>query len=279
MNDPFNSIIESSQSILIFLPTKSDFDHVAASLALYLSLRAKKNTAITCPSQMLVEFNNLVGVDKITTEPGNKNLVIKFVDYNTNNVEKVSYDIKGGEFYLTVAPKEGFEPPKENQVHLSYSGGQADTIILVGGENQEQFSPIISKNIDPSKIIHIGTKDIAFPPDKKPVSLSKPTSSLSELVATLIKDNDLKLDADIATNLLMGITEKARDLKDTELTAETFQTIADLMRAGGQRSRSTQIGRKTYPLGSIPGQVQSIKSPKPPKDWLGPKIYKGTTIN
>lgn len=279
MNDSLNSVLEASRSILIFLPAKPDFDQVAAGLSLYLSLSAKKSTTITCPSPMLVEFNSLVGVNKISKDHGNKNLVVKFVGYNTNNVEKVSYDIENGEFYLTVAPKEGFEPPRENQINISYSGGLADTVILLGGDNQEQFSPIFSEDASSSKVIHIGTKDVAFQPDKKPISFSKPASSLSELTANLIKENGLKLDADIATNLLMGMTEKARDLKDSELTIETFQTIADLMRVGGQRSRSAPVNRKTYPPGSIPGQAQSLKAPKPPKDWLGPKIYKGTTIN
>jgi hypothetical protein len=278
MNDSLIQTIESAQSILICLPNKPDFDQVSAGLSLYLSLKTKKNTSITCPSEMLVEFNSLVGVDKVSIEHGNKNLMIRFTGYNTNNVEKVSYDIEGGEFYLTVAPKEGLEPPKQDQVKLSYSGGLADLVVLVGGETQEQFASIFSEDISKSKLIHIGIKDVDFKMDKRPESFARPAPSLSELIATLIKENNLNLDKDIATNLLMGITDKARDLKDADLTVDSFQVIADLMRAGGKRSRE-KVDRTSFPPGSIPGQIDTTKSPKPPKDWLGPKIYKGTTIN
>ena len=54
---------------------------------------------------MVVEFNRLVGVNKITTELGNKNLVIKFKYYKVAGSEIVSYDIEKGEVKLSVMPK------------------------------------------------------------------------------------------------------------------------------------------------------------------------------
>ncbi|MEK7111768.1 MAG: hypothetical protein AAB875_00410, partial [Patescibacteria group bacterium] len=91
--NPLGSLIESSRSILILLPTKPYFDQVAAGLALYLALRETKETIIASPSPMLVEFNRLVGVNKVTLELGNKNLSIRFSNYRANDIEKVSYDI------------------------------------------------------------------------------------------------------------------------------------------------------------------------------------------
>src|SRR4030042_1405775 len=163
MDNSFASIIESANSILILLPTRPYFDQVAAGVSLYHALRNKKNVTISCPSQMLVEFNRLVGVNKITTELGNKNLVIKFSDYKAHGIERVSYDIENGEFRLTVIPKPGNNPPVKEQVNLSYSGVSADTIILVGGANETHFPNINSKDLVGAKVIHVGIKALTPP--------------------------------------------------------------------------------------------------------------------
>ena len=105
MENSFSSLVDSSASILILLPTKPYFDQVAAGLGLFLSLRDRKETQISCPSPVTVEFHRLVGVNKITSEVGNKNLTIKFVNYNPQDIERVSADIENNEFKLIVIGK------------------------------------------------------------------------------------------------------------------------------------------------------------------------------
>lgn len=293
MENSFASIIESANSILILLPTKPRFDQVAAALSLFLSLKDRKNTAISCPSPMLVEFNRLIGVDKISTELGNKNLSIKFSNYNASDIERVSYDIENGEFKLTVIPKSGFSSPEKSQVELSYSGISADVLVLVGGGNISHFPTLSANDFSRAKIVHLGTRGLS---QGEVISFARPASSVSEIIASLIEESGFYLDADIATNLLAGIEEASTDFKSSEVTADTFQIVVNLMKAGGRRAL---IQGKTvvsnYPPGSIPGQ-RSLRTTdeepphpadekprdqggKPPKDWLGPKIYKGTTIS
>ena len=275
----FGSIIDSSGSILILLPTKPYFDQVAAGLALYLALRETKDTTITCPSPILVEFNRLVGVNKITSEFGNKNLTIRFTNYKASDIEKVSYDIENGEFKLTVVPKSGFASPKKEQVVFEYSGLSADTIILIGGADETHFPALSSKDLEGSRIIHVGTRALSLSREKV-MSFAAPASSISELVDTLINQSGLRLDQDIATNLLMGIEEGSGDFKGPDVTAETFEIVAQLLRAGGQRMPKERIEKGSYPPGAIPAQVVEIeKKEEAPKDWLEPKIYKGTSIS
>src|SRR3989344_5719320 len=100
MENSFRQIVEESKSILIILPNKPYFDQVAAGLSLFLSLRGSRNTQITSVSPMTVEFNRLIGVNKISQEVGNKNLVIRFTDYKASDIERVSYDIEDGQFKL-----------------------------------------------------------------------------------------------------------------------------------------------------------------------------------
>jgi hypothetical protein len=280
MDDSFSSVIEAENSLIILLPTKPYFDQVAAGLSLYLALREKKEVTISCPSPILVEFNRLVGVNKISQEFGNKNLVIKFADYDAKGVERVSADIENQQFYLTVIPKPGFTSPKKEQVQLSYSGLAAGAAILVGGANESHFPALSSKDLLETKLIHIGTRMLSVSPNLSVISFARPASSISELVATLIKESGFSLDADIATTLLMGIEEGTNNYSNPEVTADTFEIVANLIRAGGQRKPKVTETRRTFRPGAVPGQKLKIEpKKKPPKDWLEPKIYKGTTIS
>lgn len=286
MQDSFKSIIDQCKSVLILLPTKPYFDQVAAGLALYLAIRQDKEAAISSPSPMIVEFNRLVGVNKITQELGNKNLIIKFSDYKASDIERVSYDIENSEFRLSVIPKPGVSAPLKEQAQLSYSGISADTAILVGGLNDTHFSVLSSSDLAGMKLVHIGPRPLSLSSGKSVISLSRPASSCSELVASLIKESALKLDSDIATNLVMGIEEGTNKFSGSEVTSETFQIFAELMRAGGQRLDHTPyVQRKSMTESPVPGRISQTTEVKrqdskdAPKDWLQPKIYKGTSVS
>ncbi|MFV1917526.1 MAG: bifunctional oligoribonuclease/PAP phosphatase NrnA [Patescibacteria group bacterium] len=295
MENSLKFIIDQSNSTLILLPENPFFDQVAAGLGLYLAIRDKKEISISTPTQLTVEFNRLVGVNKISSELGNKNLVIRFTDYKASDIERVSYDIENREFRLSVIPKPGLSAPKQDQARLSYSGISADTAILVGGVNESHFPVLSTNSLAGAKLVHVGTRNLTLSGGKSVVSLSKPTSSISELVASLIKESGLSLDGDIATNLLMGIEEGTSKFSSSEVTADTFSVVSELMRAGGQRGIKTQRQKAQFPPGSIPGQLsrqapqlrqqQSGTQPRgdnkqgAPKDWLEPKIYKGTSIS
>lgn len=280
MENSFNSIIESANSFLVLLPTKPYFDQVAAGLGLYLSLRDKKNSEISCPSSMTVEFNRLVGVNKIATEIGSKNLSLRFSDYPAKNIERVSYDIEDGEFKLTIIPKPDAVSPRKEQIEFSYSGVSADTVILMGGANETHFPSITSKDLLGAKMVHIGSRQLSTTADRGILSFAKPASSCSEIVANLIKETNMPIDADIATNLLMGIEEGSSNFTNSETTAETFEVFAYLMRNGGKRVPKDMLQKSSFPPGSIPGKIEVEKKKEDtPKEWMQPKIYKGNTIS
>lgn len=277
-DNSFRSLIDSASSVLILLPTKPYFDQVAAGLSLYLALKDKKEAAIACSDPMVVEFNRLVGVNKITTEIGNKNLIMKFVGYKTEDIEKVSYDIENGEFKLTVVPKPGHVSPKKEQIDFNYTGISADTVILVGGGNDGHFPQLSSSDLQNTKIAHVGIRTLQVSGGMQVMSFAKPASSTSELVASLIEQSGLSLDPDISTNLLAGIEEGSKSFKGQDVTAETFETVAKLLRGGGRRPDGEKVERSAFPPGAIPGETP-VATGAAPKDWLEPKIYKGTSIS
>ena len=279
MDESFSSLIDSAESSLLILPQNPSFDQVAAGLSLFLSIRDRKETAIYCPSPMLVEFNRLVGVNKITQEFGDKNLVMRFEDYPSKSIERVSYDIEEGQFKLTIIPKAGASSPKKNQVKLSYSGVAADTVFLISGKNQNDFPALSSKDIRGSKLVHIGIRQLTIDEATSVISFASPVSSVSEMVASLIKENNFTLDNDTATNLLAGIERGSRRYSSSEVTAETFELVAYLMKKGGTRTPSNLQLKKPF-LGQMKKEsVEEEKHKEPPKSWLEPKIYKGTNIS
>lgn len=292
MNSSFKTLLDESKSTLVLLPNDPNFDEVAAGLGLYLALRGEKAVAIVCPSAMTVSFNRLVGVNKIATEAGNKNLVVKFAGYAAKSIEKVSYDIIDGEFQLTVVPKPGLSAPKQEQIDLKYSGVDADAVILVGGREQSAFPLIDLPELAAAKLIHVGLVAVSGP--KQLISFDRPSSSVAEVVYDLIKEGGYPLDPDIATNLLMGIEEGSENFAVPEVNADTFTAMGELMKAGGRRVAKREMPRpENFPTGAIPGRtVQFEAEPEPgesdkegiseddaPQTWFEPKIYKGTSVS
>lgn len=310
MDNSLLSLIDSASSILIVLPTKPYFDQIAAGLSLYLSICERKETSIYCPSPMMVGFSRIIGVDKISQELGKKNLTIKFVNYDAGNIDKVGYDIENGEFKLTVTPKGSFVSPKKEQIVMDYSGTAADLVILVGGANDSHFPIVSSPDLANSKVAHIGTR--ALDSKREILSFARPVSTTSELVAMLIKESGLVMDTDTATNLVMGIEEGSGNFTSSDVTPDTFETFAYLLRNGGQRTPKVKLSPANFPAGSIPtkpyneqvakvpevaqavtpmAQVESqpdkpsgevgAETPEvnPPSDWLQPKIFKGTNVS
>jgi len=302
MENNFSSLINQANSVLILLAKNPYLDQVAAGLSLYLALKNSKNVQIASSSSMMVEHNRLVGVDKVTMDPGNKNLVIKFSNYVADNIERVSYDVEGQEFKLSVIPKPQFDAPTREQVELSYSGVAADLIVLVGGMNESHFPLLTSNQLVDSKLVHIGVQTLVMESKREVISFAEGTASTSEVTYKLLKQLNLDLNQDIASNLLMGMQEGTKNFTHGRVTAETFEMAADLMKKGASMDPRQAEEQKQYPVGAIPGQsplqptpsqnpasqrfdASGIQNEKPQSEvesephptWLQPKIYKGSS--
>lgn len=254
MDDQFKQLVEGAKSILILLPTKPSFDQIAAGLSLFLALRENKDIQIVSASPMTVDFNRIVGINKITQELGSKNLIIKFLDYNPKDIERVKYDLEGDKMvYLSIIPMPGKKAPAKDQVQLSYSGVAADLVILIGGTNDSHFPQISGKDLAQAKFLHIGTKDLVLQ-EIHPISVARPASSVSELVYYLLKNNNYEIDQDVASDLLMGIEQSTENFADRGANADTFMAAADLMKRGARRFASQSvITPSNFPPGAIPG--------------------------
>ncbi len=239
----FKSLLDSAHSVAILLPKNPELDAVAAALSLKLSLdQFGKPALVTCPDSMTVEFHRLVGADTVISNFGSRNLVITFPG-QTEIVDKVSYHIDDrGELNLVVTPKPNTPGIDHRKLNFISGGAQADLIIPVGGaEIPEVFA------------------------QSKQFSLST-----SQETARLLETLKLPISNDAASNLLAGI-EKSTSNFTTNVTADTFEIAAALMRHGARR-------HDVYTPPASDQQPMTNDQPPQP-DWYTPKVFSGTTVS
>ena len=307
------SFVDSARHISILLSQKPDFDSVAAGLGLKLSLvSAGKSARVVCPAQMVVEFNRLVGVESVTSDFGNRNLIICFPG-QTEHVDQVNYNLEKGELQLVISPKP--EAPNLDHTRLKYitATQNQDLIITLGVTDLRDLGPVYEQAKDHlQKTTVISISHAPHQQQFTPYRLhDHEASSLSEITAHLIDSLGLSLDQDAATNLLFGLEKATSSFKSPKVSVGTFEIAAKLMRRGARRHLD-EISATDFPAGSVPEQIvpnttsgevgqalelapdqlpveqQSSGSASPssttngrksaPPDWYEPKIYKGPML-
>ncbi len=239
----FKGLLDSAHSVVILLPKNPELDAVAAALSLKLSLdQFGKSASVSCADPMTVEFHRLVGADTVISNFGSRNLVITFPG-QTEIVDKVSYHLDDrGELNLVITPKPNTPGIDHRKLNFISGGAQADLIILVAGaETPEVFAQ---------------TKQFFI--------------SGSEEVARLLETLKLPVSNDAASNLLAGI-EKSTSNFTANVTADTFEIAAALMRHGARRHDVY-----TPPVSTMNSEPTN---PEPSPDWYSPKVFSGTTVS
>lgn len=234
------NVLDETKGIIILIKENPGIDDIATGLAFYLSLSSQgKQVQIICATPMRVEFSRLIGVDKIENrinDTTGNNLVISF-PYEEGSIEKVSYNIENGAFNLVIEPREDYGRITPENVHYAYSGGKMSTIMVIGCHSLDELGEIYSKNkslIDGAQIISISTDDnnTGF---GKINMIDTSASSLAELTTRIYSLINFSLDADIATNLLLGISSKTKNFTSNKTTAMTFEAAAICLKNGAKK--------------------------------------------
>lgn len=301
-------IIAKSQDILLVTHENPTFDSMGSTLALFLGLQTLgKKVTVLCPSQIIVELSNFIGVNKVMQNLGKKNFVIS-LDYTEGSIEKVSYNIEGDKFNLVIEPRPGFEAWSSDKVHFSQSGVKADAILCVdtihlGGlkhlyENDKDLystHPVINIDRHPNNT-HYGQVNI----------VDASVSTCAELVSMILSALGIHLTEDIATNLLNALFYGTNNFQSPYVTGRTFDLAAACAKAGGkkfQKGQATTSDESVVPhtVHGTPGQSPSRpataipgnnnlppqeeqkqnpqKANEAPADWLKPKIFNSSSHN
>lgn len=308
-------LIQKGSTGIIILPQNPTVDAIAAGTAFYLALlKLGKSVNLVCSTEVK---SDLMAADKIQSNlsVGGDNLVVSF-PYTDGAIDKIDYNIQGQFFNLTITPRQGFPKLNPNQVNFSYTGGSFDFIITIDvpnfnsigavyQENQAQFQGKTIINIDRHLTNgFFGTVNF----------VNKTSSSTSELVFKALQSLQVEMDKDIATNLYAGVATATNNFTAYSVNAETFETVAQLLKAGAVKKAYTKPAGPTNSGSGAPPQSQTFtipqrqSSPTPapgtqktfeaqssgtidtveqgsasqtkeghpsPQDWLKPKIFKG----
>jgi hypothetical protein len=277
------SLFETSNSFIVVLPPDPGSDILSSGLALHLALKsANKTSQIGCETD-ISHYSNIKNISEIKESVGDRNLQISF-DYPEENLEKVDYDtLPNGKFCLLIKPKPGASAPDISGVKYSYSGANADLVIVLGITSLEELGKIYAdekRYFDSAKILSLSTspKEASFTPNM----LHATTLSYAELVALLLEKIGLPPTPDGATTLLESIYSASSQLTSPKMTADTFSGLAYLMRNGAslpsQHPANPFVQKLTQPaFFDLPSSPKNQEQPPVPQDWKTPKIFRANS--
>ncbi|MFZ1721064.1 MAG: hypothetical protein WAU07_01010 [Microgenomates group bacterium] len=237
----FQSIISEAERVVVAFGAEPTFDQLAVASALTQSLiESGKVVTLAAPEKPITQAA-FSGLANVVTEIGNQNLTISF-EYSEESVDKVSYHIgeDTGKFHLTIKPKLGFPPLDSKKVEFSYTGIAASVIILIGVQDLEDLKQLYfgyEDHFRDASVISIADFDTTY------AVLNLNTtghSSNSEVLVQMLQSAQLPVSAEAATALLRGIEHMTDNFQSPAMTADTFETIAHLMRNGASRAQKTK---------------------------------------
>lgn len=292
MFQKIKDLIDKNESIGIVVGENPGIDEMGSALSLYLALtNLGKLVSIVCATEPIVEVSSLVGINEVKTsfDSGKSGDLTVSFPYREGEIEKISYTLESG--FLNILVKAGEKGLTFDEKQIKYIRGSKskELIFTIGVSRLSNLEKLLDiESLKDTKIINIDNKaenqgygDI--------VLVSANSSSVSEQTAFIMLSLGLKMDIDIAQNLLSGIGAATDNFQNANTSVLAFEMVASLMKKGAVRKKEsakkiTQAKEDPYSFFS----PQISKKPKennkidedinnPPADWLAPKIYKGST--
>ncbi len=312
------NLLPTSKNILIVLPVNAAIDQLAAALSLFLTLKSSgKEVSVACETEIKVSQSHLFGVDHIqktisSTDGGNLTLTLEGVAASDNTVpalEKLDWFAENNNLNLVfhVLSGQTFQPAR---IVPKYQGGGFNLIFVIGAVNLNALGSIYSQNIQVfsgTHIINIDTQ-VANTSFGHTNIIDSASASKSEVIVNLISDLGYTIDADTASNLLIGIFDTTGNLTNSNVTADTFMAVANCLRVGGKKPgfsiNTVQAQPVSQPIQpaydwsalmpaspaqrgepkveqSSPEELpvgEGVTSETVEPEWLTPKIFKGSSL-
>lgn len=231
---------QSAETVAIVLGQKPTVDQLALASALFTGCQnLNKDVGLYAPRK--IKDDHFSALNNLQTDLGKQNLVISF-DYDEKAVDKVSYHIgeETKKFHLTIKPKKGTKPLDPESVEFSYAGADVDLLFLIGVHDLETLDQLYfgyETLYENSYVVTLHN----FKPEIGTTQFDlSGTSSMSETMVDLIESLGMQFDEAMATSLLMGIEQTTNHLQSLTTSAETFEKVAQLLRAGARRIKRVE---------------------------------------
>ncbi len=263
---PLISGIGQANSIIVVLPQNPSLDVAASALSLNLAInKAGKSSKVVSPTPMTAGLSRLVGVDKVSNQISNKNLIISF-SVPEEAIEKVSYNYDNSKLNFVVEPAKGHTAPSQSQVNFSYAGIDADLVVYVGVNHDAE----LGKLQENQELVNHPNQHHLNSFAANPFDFGS-QSALSAVTVQVIEGASLQLDEDIASNLMLGIDSVTQNLTKN-VSPEALEAAAKLLRAGAVRNQLTPSQPESFSQPQQPQQQQQQprrQDQRPP--FRGPK--------
>lgn len=239
INEQIFRQIDQAKSILVVFPMNWEADAVAASLAIFLTLKKLNKSVEVAAAENGQKTNTLSflpGRDAIKNKLEHLRRFIVSLDISKTKVSQIKYVVENNQLNFIISPEDGWFENKD----ISSKAGEFkhDLIITVGVDDLESLGEIYDKNIEffyKTPIINLSCRadneefgQINF------VDLG--SVALSESVYKLLKNRgQMIFDENIATALLAGIILKTKNFKTGNLTPETLLSTSELISLGARR--------------------------------------------
>lgn len=293
--DKISELLEEAKQITILVGENPSLDDMAAACALSLALeKVEKKAGVVCKTPPTVTLGNLVGIDKVKQNgaSGGRGLIIA-LPYQQGEIEKISYDIVGDKINLTVVPGQRGLGFTTDDIIFQTPSEAADVVFSIGISLENDVTSLYpSLQETPLVNIDASSQNSGF----GTVSLVDSSySSNCEIVTKLLMLLTLPVDIDTAQNLLFGIVEKTANFQSEATSPFAFEAVSFLMQKGARREKRRSLGtiksrftteEKDSIIEEDHSWAKAARTPKPfkpqekvaPKDWLEPKIYKGSSV-
>ena len=292
--EKIKDLLSKNETIGIAVGKNPGIDEMAAALALFLAFSdSPKRVTVVCPTEPIVELSSLVGIDKVRRafDGGTTGDLTVTFPYEEGEIEKISYTLEEGKLNILVKAGENGLSFNEKDVEYKRGASAPGLVFVVGTPRLSDLGTAFDmETLKDSKVINIDYKSDNQGFGDIPL-LGKSASSVCELMVNFITSLNLKMDVDIASNLLAGIIDATENFQNPKTSALAFETAATLLKKGAVRE--AKDGRKNIVEDSFFTPKSQPTSPSfskttigtgekkqesAPDDWLAPKIYKGSTV-
>ena len=227
-------VLRDAPTIGIIASTRQNLDTIGAALALTLALdQSQKSVQVVSSRDPLVEISTLFGIDRLkrSFDSALKQLTISF-PFVEGEIEKAMYKTEGDKinvhFYAAQDKTITF---KESDVKYIKKGG-APNVIFAIAVSDDEIKEFVD-NTEGATIIRISR----HPKDTSGTIVYQDPdfSSVSEIVAKIIQEQGLTLDADSAQNLLDGIVFSTHNFTSPKTSPFAFDATGFLLKKGAKR--------------------------------------------
>lgn len=256
----FWNIIERSQKPLICFRedlegtgTPAGGDAVASAITLAEVLQKLGKTPEVVSSGFRAvphfEFLGAGGVIKSAVE-GLRKFVIS-LDVSKNKISDFSYAVEDGQLHIYLTPKEGIF--NETALQTRQENFRYDALIILDTPRLAALGKLYSAH--PDLFFNVPIINIDHDPANEfygQVNLvDLAASSTAEVVAQVIKHNNLQVDADMATKILAGMISKTKSFRNPNVSPRTLQLASRLIELGARRDEIIQNFYRTRSIETL----------------------------